>query len=318
MSILLLLQTRDRVTAQELAEQLEVSVRTVYRDMESLSAAGIPVYGESGHEGGYRLLGGFRTRLNGMTADEADSLFLTGLPGAAADLGLSSVVTAAQLKVLSALPPELRDRAGRISERFHLDAAGWYREPESAPHLTTVANAVWAQQRLRLRYLRWAQPHVVDRTMDPLGLVLKGGQWYLVGSVNGRASTYRISRIVEVKVVDETASRPEDFDLIGYWRKYLSEFDERRLRETATLRVSPLVFDELPRYFEPAVVRAAQASAGEPDAEGWREIALPMESVEWSLPEILRLGSGAEAMGPKELRDRIAGHAAAMASRYRG
>ncbi|PXX53396.1 putative DNA-binding transcriptional regulator YafY [Nocardia tenerifensis] len=317
MSILLLLQTRDRVTAQEVARLLEVSVRTVYRDMESLSAAGIPVYGEPGHEGGYRLLGGFRTRLNGLTADEADSLFLTGLPGAAADLGLGAVVAATQLKVMSALPDELRDRAGRLAARFHLDSESWYSEHDSAPHLSAVANAVWHERRLHLRYLRWEQPQVVTRTLDPLGLVLKAGQWYLVAAVDGRVRTYRISRIIDLRVLDETACCPADFELTGYWREYLESFDRRRLRQAATLRMSPLVFDRMPEYFDPAVVQAARESAGAPDAHGWREITLPIESVDRAVPDVLRLGAGAEVLAPNELRERIAEHAGAMGRIYR-
>jgi biotin operon repressor len=154
-SILLLLQSNGRMTAQELADELEVSVRTVYRDMDSLGAAGIPLYGEAGHEGGYRLIEGYRTRLTGLTTGEAESLFLTGLPSAAADLGLGASVAAAQLKLMAALPPELRDRAGRVAERFHLDAPSWYRDADSAPQLGGVAAAVWDQRVIRIRYLRW-------------------------------------------------------------------------------------------------------------------------------------------------------------------
>lgn len=318
MSILLLMQTRDRVTAQEIADLLEVSVRTVYRDMESLSAAGIPVYGEPGHDGGYRLLGGFRTRLNGLTGAEAESLFLAGLPGAAADLGLGPVVTAAHLKVLSALPEELRDRAGRIGARFHLDSATWYGEREATPHLTEVADAVWNERRLHIGYLRWAQPHAVTRTVDPLGLVLKAGQWYLVAAVAGRVRTYRISRIFQLRVLGESAVRPAEFDLGAYWADYLTGFESRRHRGTATLRLSAAVFDGLPGYFDSAVVRAARVSAGEPDAYGRREVRIPIESVRRAVPEILGLGAGAEVLAPQDLRERIAEHVAEMARIYLG
>jgi predicted DNA-binding transcriptional regulator YafY len=174
-SILLLLQTRDRMTAQELADELEVSVRTIYRDIESLSAAGVPLYGEAGHDGGYQLLNGYRTRLTGLTAGEAESLFLTGIPTAAADLGLGATVTAAQLKLMAALPPELRDRAGRIAERFHLDAPSWYRDSDDTPHLNTVAAAVWNQQTVKMHYMRWAEPYEITRVVQPHGLVLKAG-----------------------------------------------------------------------------------------------------------------------------------------------
>ena len=141
------------MTATELADHLEVSVRTVYRDVESLSAAGIPVYADRGPDGGYRLLDGYRTRLTGLTSEEADTLFLAGVPDAAAELGLGAELAAAQLKLEASLAPELRERAARIRQRFHLDAPSWFRELDAVPHLAGVAAAVWSQQRVRVRYL---------------------------------------------------------------------------------------------------------------------------------------------------------------------
>ncbi|MGV9633255.1 helix-turn-helix transcriptional regulator [Nocardia rhamnosiphila] len=300
-SILLLLQNRERMTAQELADALEVSVRTVYRDMEALGAAGVPLYGESGHDGGYRILGGFRTRLTGLTVDEADSLFLTGIPTAAAELGMGAVAPVVQLKLMASLPTELRDRAGRIAQRFHLDAPGWYHEADRTPHLGAVADAVWNSRIVWMRYLRWTEPHEITRTVQPYGLVLKAGHWYLVASTAENIRTYRISRIVDLDVLDERFDLPDGFDLAGYWGDYLKDFDARRHRDTATLRLSPEVFRRLPYLWDPAAVEAAHRSATA-DADGWTRVTIPIESAEQTLPELLELGADAEILGPPALR----------------
>ncbi|MCI2419076.1 YafY family transcriptional regulator [Saccharopolyspora sp. K220] len=304
-SILLLLQTRGRMTAQELADALEVSVRTVYRDVESLSAAGVPLYGEPGHAGGYRLLDGFRTRLTGLTTGEAESLFLTGLPTAADDLGLGAVVTATQLKLMAALPAELRDRAGRIAERFHLDAPAWYPDADHTPHLTEVAEAVWHNRAIRMRYLRWAEPRETIRTAQPYGLVLKAGHWYLVAGPAEQIRTYRISRIVDLHVLDEHFVRPDGFDLATHWQNYLAHFDARRHRSTATIRLSPSGFDRFPHFMEATVVERARRTATSPDADGWTRVAIPIASVDQALPELLKLGADAEILAPTELRERL-------------
>jgi predicted DNA-binding transcriptional regulator YafY len=186
-SLLLLLQARGRMTAAQLAAELEVSVRTVYRDVESLHEAGIPLYGDAGHRGGYQLLDGYRTRLTGLNAAEAQALSLSGLPGPATELGLGPVLAAAQLKLLAALPPGLGERVGRVQARFLLDAPGWYGPGASAeiPLLPAVAGAVWDGRALQVRYRRWKEPTDVDRRLEPYGLVLKGGRWYLVGGGGG-------------------------------------------------------------------------------------------------------------------------------------
>ena len=315
-SILLLLQTRRRLTAAQLADALEVSVRTVYRDIESLGEAGVPVYGEPGHDGGYQLLDGYRTQLTGLTEGEAESLFLTGLPTAAADLGLGATVTAAQLKLMAALPAELRDRAGRVAERFHLDAPSWYREADSTPHLATAAAAVWRQRLLRMRYLRWAHPREVSRVVAPHGLVLKAGHWYLVARHRDELRTYRVSRLLDAELLDESFERLPGFALADYWRGYLARFDERRRWAEAELRVSADGFERLDQLLEPAMVQAARRTAGEPDAEGWRRITVPIESPGQAVPELLRLGADAEVLAPAELRDQMLATLAATTARY--
>ncbi|MFB9686563.1 helix-turn-helix transcriptional regulator [Amycolatopsis plumensis] len=303
-SLLLLLQSRGRVTARELAEALEVSIRTVYRDIDSLGAAGVPVYGEPGHEGGYRLLGGYQTRLTGLTAEEAEALFLTGLPAAAAQLGLTSAAATAQRKLLAALPAELRGRAGRVADRFHLDLPPWYVGAERTPHLAPIADATWNQQVLRIRYLRWAEPHEITRTVQPHGLVLKAGNWYLVARGEDRFRTYRISRILEVEVLSRSFDRADGFDLASHWDDYLDHFDRRRHRDTAVLRLSRRGLDRLQSLLEPAVVAAGKTTAG-PDRTGWTEIEIPIESVDAAVPELLKFGGDVEVVAPEALRTEI-------------
>jgi len=314
LSILLLLQTRGRMTAQELADNLEVSVRTIYRDVESLHASGVPLYGDAGPAGGYQLLDGYRTRLTGLTTSEAESLFLAGLPGPAADLGLGGVVAAAQLKLMAALPAPLRDRAGRLQERFHLDAPGWYHDPDPTPHLAAVADAVWNQNRLRVRYRRWTAPQEVTRTIEPYGVVLKGGRWYVVARSSKHIRTYRVSQIQRLTTLDEHFDRPDDFVLAEHWQSYLDEFEARLRAGEAVVRFSPSAVERLPDMMSQATVRAV--AAGTRQESGWVEAVIPMESVGHAAGLLLRFGAEVEVLGPPELRNRMAETAVALARLY--
>lgn len=320
MSLILLLQNRGRMTARALAEELEVSVRTIYRDIESLSASGVPVYGEPGHEGGYALVEGYRTRLTGLHGDEVDALSFAGLPGPAADLGFGSVLAVAQLKLDAALPPALRERSGRIRERFHLDAPAWYRDAEQVPFLTAAADAVWNERSLLVRYRRWAEPREVRRVLHPLGIVLKAGIWYLVaagsgppGAGSGSIRTYRISQILELAEHPEPFERPTGFDLAEYWQAGLAEFDRRRFLGTAVLRLSPEALRRIPDLYSSAVLRAVELTAGAPDAEGWVRVEIPIEGTTHALGEVFKLGWGVEVLEPLELRATVAECAAELA-----
>ncbi|MHA5047226.1 helix-turn-helix transcriptional regulator [Streptomyces sp. SD15] len=306
-SILLLLQTRGRMTAAQLADELEVSVRTVYRDVESLHAAGVPLYGDAGHAGGYQLLDGYRTRLTGLTTDEAEALFLAGVPGPAAELGLGSVLAAAQLKVRAALPRELREHADRISGRFHLDAPGWYADADVTPHLPAVADAVWNCRVLHVRYRRWREPTDVERRLEPYGLVLKAGRWYAVAGPGPR--TFRVDQILELATFGEEFTRPADFDLAAYWTAYQRDFHDRLHRGEAVVRVAPGTGLTGP------AARAVETN-GRTEADGWTRATVPIESVDHAHDEFLRLGAAIEVLEPAELRNRIARTVAALARLY--
>ncbi|GAA1679404.1 YafY family protein [Fodinicola feengrottensis] len=313
--VLLLLQTRGQLTAPELASELQVSVRTVYRDLEALSAAGVPVYSEPGRAGGARLVDGYRTRLTGLTTDEADAVLLAGLPGPAADLGLGTVLAAAQLKMLAALPPELRGRARRVAERFHLDAPGWFRQPEDTPALAAIADALWSDHQLDVSYQRSDQ--VVARRVDPLGLVMKAGTWYLVARQGADIRSYRVSRIVSADPRPERFERPGDFDLAAHWAASMDDFARSMLRLRARCRIRTSAYRLLRIALDPAAATEAIASAGPEDADGWVEMTIPTESYDVLAGAILRMGENAEVLDPPELRARLAATTAAMAARYR-
>jgi predicted DNA-binding transcriptional regulator YafY len=298
-SLLLLLQTRGQQTATELGSLLDVSVRTVHRDVEALVAAGVPIDAVRGPAGGYRLAGGYRTRLTGLTADEAQALFAAGMPGPAAELGLGGELAAARLKVLAALPAELQERATHAQRLFHLDTRGWFRAGDRVPHLPTLASAAWGGQRVRLRYREGRK--VVRRTVDPLGLVLKGGAWYLVARRSAGMRVYRISRVVSARALEDEFERPPGFELDRFWDEWTRAFEQTRPRVEVTVRVS----EEVRRYL-PAEGRI------EPDGS----VTVAFESLGDAYRELLRFGADAEVLAPPELRRRIAETGLEVASLY--
>jgi predicted DNA-binding transcriptional regulator YafY len=316
LSVLLLLQSRGHMSARGIADELGVSVRTAYRDLVRLQVAGIPVYAETGRNGGYRLLEGYRTRLTGMSEGEARALFFAGLPGPAADLGLASEVAGARLKLLAALPAGLREEAARTAEVFHLDAPAWYREPEQTPHLVLLVDAVLTRRVVEVRYRRWRAPQEVDRRLRPYGLVLKSGVWYLVAASKSRIATYRIAQVLEAMLSDERFDRPPDFDLGAYWTSYLDDFRTRRFTGRATVRLSPRGLRRLPDNLPPEVVRAVESTATAVGDSGWVEAVIPIESPEHVCGELLRLGIDVEVVAPPELRQAMADTVGVLTGMY--
>jgi predicted DNA-binding transcriptional regulator YafY len=313
LSLLMLLQSRGRMSAPALARQLEVSVRTVYRDIDSLSAAGVPVYGDAGRNGGYQLRDGWRTQLTGLTAGEARALFIAGLPGPAKALGLGEAAASAHLKLMAALPGDWQADAERVGSRFHLDPVDWFRDAAPADHLRAVAQAVWSEQRLRMRYESWTE--VAEREIEPLGLVLKAGAWYVVGRRGRVARTYRLSNMHEVQVLAQRFKRPRAFDLAAYWEDATLRFEEGVYRDFATLRASAAGLKRL-QGFSPVVAQAVQRTAAAPDANGWVTVTVPIESIEHAAREMLRLGAEAEVLAPRELRERLRSAAQALLALY--
>ncbi|MFC9677481.1 helix-turn-helix transcriptional regulator [Streptomyces sp. NPDC056949] len=317
--MVLLLQSRPSMTAGELARELEVSERTVARDAQALSEAGVPVYADRGRAGGYRLIGGYRTRLTGLARGEAEALFLSGVPGALREMGLEDAASAARLKVSAALLPSLRDASRTAAQRFHLDAPGWFKEPRTPELLPAVADAVWDDRVVRARYRRDEAAAEVERELEPYGLVLKAGIWYLCARVAGGGThrVYRIDRFTGVEAAGERFVRDEEFDLPGFWEERAEQFARSILRAEVVLRLSPTGLRQLPHVTEPVSVRAARESAGEPDEEGWVTVTLPVESEDVAYGQLFALGPEAEVLAPSGLRERFADAARRTADRYR-
>jgi predicted DNA-binding transcriptional regulator YafY len=327
LSILLRLQLRGRVTAAELAREFEVAVRTVYRDLDALSAAGVPVHAARGRGGGIVLASGWRTQLTGLTGAEARSVPLAGLGRVARDLGMADEAADVQLKLLASLPPGAAADAGRIAERFHVDPLPWYHRPEVLPLLPALAAAVWDSRQVRLHYGSWAGEST--RTLSPLGLVIKGGLWYLVARPAGRGAaaaprTYRVGAIHKLQVLATPARRPPGFVLAAHWPMAVDSFESRLMSGRATVRISPEGLSIL-RAVQPAAAEWAERTArplaaarrGKATVD-WVQAELPTESDAYAARQLLRLGTEVEVMAPASLRAAVAREAAAVARRHRG
>lgn len=307
MSLVLLLQGRGGMTAGELAQELEVSERTIHRDVLALSEAGIPVYADRGRTGGYRLVDGYRTRLTGLDRAEAEALFLSGVPDALRDMGLREIAEAARLKAAAALAPGLRDAPATAAQRFHLDAPGWFASDTPPPEsLAPLARAVWGNHPVSGRYRE------APRAVEPYGLVLKAGVWYLAGRAKERLLVYRVDRFTEVSV--DTArrfDRDPAFDLAAFWAERSEQFTRSLLRTQVTLRLSPAGLRMLRHVADPAALPEALASARDDGT-----VVLAVESPAVAYTQVLAFGPEAEVLDPPELRALVAEAAARMSGLY--
>ncbi|HTV79924.1 MAG TPA: YafY family protein [Steroidobacteraceae bacterium] len=312
LTILMLLQTRGRIAARELAARLEISVRTVYRDIDALSAAGVPVIADRGRTGGFTLLDGYRTDLTGMSAEEAELVMLAGFPALSAQLGLSQTTTQARLKLLAAVPAGAA--AERMVSRVHLDPAGWFHVAEAAPLLPVVIRALREERFLCICYRQSDESR--QRKIGPLGVVMKAGIWYLVGQRGSAYRSYRISRIVSAELADERYPRPQSFDLAAYWAESSRAFEQATLQTRCTLRLSPRG-RRLLEMLGPHAEQSFAASAQPADRTGWVLGTILLESVDFGIREVLRLGEDAEIIAPAALRRAMAERLRNIQQRYR-
>jgi predicted DNA-binding transcriptional regulator YafY len=311
LSILLLLQVHRQMTAGELAHRLEVSERTIHRDMVSLGMAGIPVTAERGARGGWRLLEEYRTNLTGMNVAEIQALFLTRPSRLMADLGMEQASDAALIKLLAALPAISRQGAEDIRQRIHIDVAGWGQRDDAVPMLPVLQQAIWQQRRLRFTY-GYDSDTPGERLGDPLGLVAKGSVWYVIVAIDGQPRTYRVSRVRSAELLDEIYERPPGFDLAAHWEDSSARFTERIPRFPATLRVAPSAL---------AGVRAGGHYTRidheePPDATGWVRMTVLFEDDHSACEYILSYGPQIEVVEPATLRASVLAAAQATLALY--
>ena len=317
LSIMLLLQIYRRLTAAELARRLEVSERTIQRDMEALSIAGVPVVAERGVGGGWALVGGYRTNLTGLNAGVIQSLFAATPSRLLSDLSLDKASDAAHVKLLAALPETSRALAEYARQRVHVDAAGWGNSEERAPQLRTVQEAVWRGRKLHFAYARDCERPDAELTVDPLGLVAKGGVWYLVASLapdGGDVRSYRVSRMRAARLSDEEATRPDGFDLAAFWAGSVERFKSEMPRYFASFRAHKSIVPVL--HYAGRFSRVEEAS--EPDAEGWATVRMRFQFEEDACGLALGFGTKVEVLEPVELRAKILEMAKRVVEFYAG
>lgn len=310
-SIVLLLQSRGQMTARTLARQLEVSERTIHRDMEALSGAGIPVVAERGSGGGWSLLGEYRTNLTGLNEAEVQSLFLTRPTPVLADLNLDKAAEGALLKLLAALPSIYRQGAEYARQRIHIDVTGWHATKEAVPLLHVLQDAIWQERKVMIRYQR-GDSGSVDRLIDPLGLVAKGSVWYLVGAVEGHVRSYRVSRIVDAELTGDVFQRPPDFNLAVFWEQSAAQFREHLPRYQAQVRVRPDILVRMP--YAGRFCRIEHV--GQTDAEGWVHVSLRFDIEEMACEYALSFGPQLEVLKPPPLREKVVAAAKATIEFY--
>jgi predicted DNA-binding transcriptional regulator YafY len=307
LAIMLLLQRGGRMTAADLAQRLEVSVRTIYRDLEALGAAGVPVYAEPGRNGGVRLLESYTTDLSGLSLSEAELVPLLGLSDAFAGIALGSSLRRAEAKVLMALPDDQRVRAEQARRRIHVDLSRWWDHAEPVPYLPLLVEAVFQGRRVRIRYMRGQDASVVERTLDPLGLVVQGGTWYLVARARtGDARIYRVSRIEHAELSSKHADIPENFDLLAFWTDRKEEFHMTRAGYQVRVRARPWVLRALRHEFTGTV----------PTGDDWMEAELSFGTRAMAFERLLGLGPQVEVLEPDDLRAAISRAAGEVAQIY--
>ena len=316
LSIMMLLQGHGQMTARQLSEELEVSERTIYRDIDALSGAGVPVYGERGPEGGYALLDSYRTRLTGLTESEVRALFMLSIPAPLADLGVDDELRTAMRKLSASLPDRNRAAEAQVRQRVHVDSVWWAQGEDPVPHLRLLHEAVWQDRVVRIRYRQpYGTPSVLERSVDPYGLVVKAGAWYLVYARLHRLRAIQVSHLMDVELTSATFERHPEFDLAAFWQEWCAEAERQRAGYRVLVRMAPELVAWLPHYFGERI-RTAIDGAGPADKEGWIQLELHFESLFAARERILGFGRAMEVLEPLALRLSVADFARQVVQLY--
>ena len=316
LSILLLLQARGRLTARELAQEMEVSVRTIYRDMDALCTAGVPVYAERGPGGGCALMDSYRTTLTGLTEEEVRALFMLGIPAPLTELGVDQEVRSALLKLSASLPAGRRQDQERARQRVHLDPTGWFQVRRPVPLLATIQRALWDDRRLRLTY-RLPFETQVQRIVEPYGIVAKSIAWYLVCGQGQHIRVHRVARLVKASLTNEHFTRPADFDLVRFWQAWCAEAEANRPHYPVTLCVAPQLVPYLTHHFGEDISDKVR-EAGPAGDSGWIELTISFDTLEDARQRILGCGGAIQVLEPAVLRQSIRDFARQIEALYEG
>jgi len=313
-SILMLLQSRGQQTAKELADELAVSERTIYRDVEALCMAGVPLFCERGPGGGIALLDSYRTNLTGLTAQETRALFMLSVPAPLAELGVGPEVQSALFKLAAALPQALRPDEIRTRQRIHIDSVWWFSDKDPEPNLSRLHRAVWQDNWINAEY-RWMNFLTIPRQLAPYGLVAKGGVWYLVWESEGRFGVYKVAELASVQVTDENFIRKEDFDLKNFWETYCRQELSNRPVYPVRLRFSPELKGRLTQLTgKPAAIDSNPLEVHDPDT--WLTATITFESPHEARERLLALGGSVEVISPRALRLTMQDYAEQILRRY--
>ena len=299
LSLILLLQKHGQITAESLAQELGVSKRTIYRDVDTLSATGVPIYANGGPGGGYALLDSYRNLFTSFNEAEIQALFMLIIPGSLSDLGVNTQLKTAIFKLTSLLPQRHQAQAEHIRQRLHLDTAGWFQPQDATPHLNIVQTATWQDRQLHLTYRR-RQGTVSQRTVSPYGLVAKAGIWYMVAATDNGLHVYRISRIETADLTPTHFTRPPTFDLATFWTKWVADYESNLPQYPVTFSVAPDLLPILPYMLGQSIL--PQLEQAPPDTHGWRTLHYTFERMEEARMYILGMGASTRVIAPEALR----------------